>query len=75
MVYLKCFEDKVSGFIYNKDNLEDLKEILVKLYKNFDYIKTISVNAKVVALNKYHPEKVADDTYGFYKKILKESFN
>jgi glycosyltransferase involved in cell wall biosynthesis len=62
--------DKFSGFLFERNNLEQLCDVLRQLHNNVELIETISGNAKREAREKFHPDSIASRTYEFYLKVL-----
>lgn len=60
-----------TGFIYDENNVQDLSDILEKLYNNMEIIQLVSSNAKLSAKQLYSPEYVAKSTYNFYHNVLR----
>lgn len=67
----EMFIDKYSGFLYKKNNINELVKILEKLYNNSTLINDISLNAKTYAKKLYSPDNVAQCTLDFYTKVFK----
>lgn len=65
----EMFEDKKSGFLFEKGNVEQLIEILESLYNNKDRIIKISKEARNEALKKYEPNAIAKEIIKFYSCI------
>jgi glycosyltransferase involved in cell wall biosynthesis len=66
----EMFENNVSGFLFDLTNIELPVDILGNLYNNNEMIKSISVNARKQAFEKFHCKNVAKETIDFYKHIL-----
>ncbi|MGB3947094.1 MAG: glycosyltransferase [Bacteroidia bacterium] len=64
----EMFEDKVSGFLIEKNNIESLSEKLELLYSNPHLLSEVSKQARLGA-EKYRPKLVAEQTLRFYKSI------
>jgi glycosyltransferase involved in cell wall biosynthesis len=65
----EMFENNVSGFLFDLNNIELPLDILIKLYNNNEMIKSISANARRQALEKFHCKNVAKETIDFYNLI------
>ncbi len=63
--------DKVSGFLFTKNDSDELVEILADLYNHNDKIYNVASNAKLQALKMFRPAAVGKQTYDFYKSVLK----
>jgi glycosyltransferase involved in cell wall biosynthesis len=59
-----------TGFLFEKDNPEQLVSILEGLYNNAVEISRIGTNASRVARERYKPENVANKTLMFYNSVL-----
>jgi glycosyltransferase involved in cell wall biosynthesis len=66
----EMFENSVSGFLFDLNKIELPLDILGNLYNNNEMIKSISVNARKQAFEKFHCKNVAKETIDFYKHIL-----
>jgi len=66
----EMFENNVSGFLFDLTNIELPVDILGNLYNNNEMIKSISVNARRQAFEKFHCKNVAKETIDFYSEIL-----
>ena len=66
----EMFENNVSGFLFDLNNIELPLDILIKLYNNNEMIKSISANARRQAFEKFHCKNVAKETIDFYNIIL-----
>ena len=71
----EMFSDKFSGFLFERNNLEQLTEILKSLYNNEAVIENVSVNAIQEAKEKFYPDSIARQTLDFYKKVLARGGN
>jgi glycosyltransferase involved in cell wall biosynthesis len=69
----EMFIDKESGFLFEKNNVDQLTSILRTLHDNSELIETISSNAREEAIRKYHPDLVAKQTVDFYGNVLKNN--
>ena len=65
--------DKSSGFLFEKNNIEQLCGLLRLLYNNKALIETVSNNAMDEAREKFHPDSIASKTYDFYLKVLQNA--
>jgi glycosyltransferase involved in cell wall biosynthesis len=66
----EMFEDKVSGYLFSKNDLNTLVRLLETLYSNEDKTIHLTSEIKKIALEKYHPEANAKRTLNFYKEVL-----
>jgi glycosyltransferase involved in cell wall biosynthesis len=66
----EMFENNVTGFLFDLNNIELPLDILIKLYNNNEMIKSISANARRQAFEKFHCKNVAKETIDFYNLIL-----
>jgi glycosyltransferase involved in cell wall biosynthesis len=66
----EMIENNVSGFLFDLTNIELPVDILGNLYNNNEMIKSISVNARRQAFEKFHCKNVAKETIDFYSEIL-----
>lgn len=66
----EMFENNVSGFLFDLNNIKLPLDILIKLYNNNEMIKSISANARRQAFEKFHCKNVAKETIDFYNLIL-----
>jgi glycosyltransferase involved in cell wall biosynthesis len=62
--------DQSSGFLFERNNLEQLCDRLRLLYNNKELIEKISFNALKEATEKFHPDTIASKTVDFYLKVL-----
>jgi glycosyltransferase involved in cell wall biosynthesis len=62
--------DKISGFLFERNDLDQLCSLLKQLHNNAELIETTSVNAMREAREKFHPDSIASKTYEFYSKVL-----
>jgi len=69
----EMISDKTSGFLFEKNNTEQLCELLRLLHNNKSLIETVSGNAMREAREKFHPDTIASKTYEFYLKVLRNS--
>jgi len=65
--------DKSSGFLFERNNTEQLCQLLRLLYNNKSLIESVSVNAMREAREKFHPDSIASNTYEFYQKVLRNT--
>ncbi len=65
--------DKTSGFLFERNNLDQLCNLLRLLYQNKSLIDSISNNARVEAKEKFYPDSIASKTYDFYLKVLQNA--
>lgn len=64
----EMFEDEVSGFLFGKNDLKRLVELLSALSLN-EKLEELSRNSKLSALEKYHPVSNARKTLAFYRQV------
>lgn len=62
--------DKISGFLFKRNDLDQLYSLLKQLHNNTELIETTSANAMREAREKFHPDSIAAKTYEFYSKVL-----
>lgn len=62
--------DKSSGFLFERNNIEQLCKLLRLLHNNRTLIETVSNNAMLEAREKFQPDSIASKTYDFYLKVL-----
>lgn len=62
--------DTVSGFLFERNNIERLCSLLRELNNNTELIETISAKAMKEAHEKFHPDSIAAQTFEFYVKVL-----
>jgi glycosyltransferase involved in cell wall biosynthesis len=62
--------DNSSGFLFKRNDLEQLCSLLKRLHNNTELIETTSTNAMREAREKFHPDSIAAKTYEFYSKVL-----
>ncbi len=65
--------DKSSGFLFERNNLEQLCNLLRLLHNNNALIERVSNNAMEEAREKFHPDSIASWTYDFYSKVLQNA--
>ena len=66
----EMFEDKVSGYLFSKNDFNKLVSLLETLYFNQEKAAQLSEAIKKIAIEKYHPEENAKRTLRFYKEVL-----
>jgi glycosyltransferase involved in cell wall biosynthesis len=67
----EMFENKVSGFLFEKNNLENLVSLLKEIHDNTEMdFSEWSDRIRKVARLKYYPMENARKTLDFYKKVL-----
>ncbi len=71
----EMFTDKLAGFLFERNNLEQLIETLKHLYNNIDVIEKVSAKAVSEAREKFHPDSIAAQTFEFYQKVLARDGN
>jgi glycosyltransferase involved in cell wall biosynthesis len=71
----EMFTDKSSGFLFERNDLEQLIDTLKQVYNNREMIEKISSNAIQEAREKFHPDSIASQTFEFYKKVLERGGN
>lgn len=62
--------DKTSGFLFKRNDLDELCSLLKQLHNNTELIETISAKAMHEAREKFHPDSIAAKTYEFYSTVL-----
>ncbi len=65
--------DKSSGFLFERNNIDQLCHLLRLLHNNNALIETVSGNAMREAREKFHPDSIASKTYDFYLKVLQNA--
>jgi glycosyltransferase involved in cell wall biosynthesis len=65
--------DQVSGFLFNRNDLDQLCSLLRMLHNNAELMDTVSSNAMREANEKFHPDSIAAKTYEFYLKVLQQA--
>jgi glycosyltransferase involved in cell wall biosynthesis len=65
----EMFTNKVSGFIFHKNDLTDLVRVLNTIYDNPD-LAAIGERARKEAVEKFHPALIASRTIAFYQEVL-----
>jgi glycosyltransferase involved in cell wall biosynthesis len=65
----EMFTADVSGFLFKKNNLEELVTILTKLYDTSD-LTSYSEKAAKEAAEKFHPVLIAEKTLQFYREVI-----
>ena len=68
----EMFDNKESGFLFEKGNVNQLVDILDNLYDNKEVIREVGVKASILAKEKFYPKTIAEKTVSFYKDIVKE---
>jgi glycosyltransferase involved in cell wall biosynthesis len=66
----EMFEDKISGYLFSKNDLNKLVSLLETLYFNKQKAQQLASAIKEIAIEKYHPEANAKRTVNFYKEVL-----
>ncbi len=66
----EMFTDRSSGFLFEKNNLQQLCDLLRLLHMNKDLIEKVSANAVSEAKEKFHPSMIAQKTADFYSKVI-----
>jgi len=65
--------DKSSGFLFERNNLDQLCDLLRLLHNNGALIETVSGHAMREAREKFHPDSIASKTFDFYLKVLQNA--
>jgi len=65
--------DKTSGFLFERNNLEELCSLLRQLNNNEALLDAVSTEAIKEAREKFHPDSIAQKTYDFYLKVLQNT--
>jgi glycosyltransferase involved in cell wall biosynthesis len=66
----EMFEDKASGYLFSKNDLNKLVSLLETLYLDQAKAAELSAAIKKIAIEKYHPVENAKRTVHFYKQVL-----
>ena len=69
----EMFIDNQSGFLFKNNNINDLVQILEKLYNNSNMVDEISKNANSFAKIHYKLDTIAQQTFNFYTRVSKSS--
>ena len=69
----EMFTDKTSGFIFERDNLEQLVVLLRNLYNNQNLIDSVSKQARIDADGKFAADLVAAQTINFYRQVISKA--
>jgi len=62
-----------TGFLFQKENQNELVEILRNIHRNKYDLENISMNAHNYALEAYHPKAIAKKTLDFYEKAIDQN--
>ena len=65
--------DKTSGFLFEKNNVEQLCALLRQLFNNHTLMESVSLQARKEANEKFHPDLIALKTLEFYNQVIKRS--
>jgi glycosyltransferase involved in cell wall biosynthesis len=65
--------DNTSGFLFEKNNVEQLCALLRKLFNNKTLMESVSLQARKEANEKFHPDLIALKTWEFYNQVIKRS--
>jgi glycosyltransferase involved in cell wall biosynthesis len=65
----EMFEDTISGYLFRRNNLEDLIALLESLYLRPSLTEKETL-IKEMAIQKYHPVENARRTLSFYREVL-----
>jgi glycosyltransferase involved in cell wall biosynthesis len=65
--------NKKSGFLFEKNNLDELINLLRFLYNNDEVFESVSSQAKIEAKEKFHPDHIASKTIEFYREVFQNS--
>lgn len=66
----EMFENKVSGYLFRKNNLDDLIGLLESLYLGSQLTNEKTDMIRQIAIQKYHPIENAKRTLSFYREVL-----
>jgi glycosyltransferase involved in cell wall biosynthesis len=66
----EMFTDNVSGFLFRKNDRDDLVRVLNKLFDSED-LSLIGDRARQEAMQKFHPLLIAKKTINFYREVIK----
>jgi hypothetical protein len=67
------FEDKISGYLLERNNLKSLVNLLVNMDKEQKAEQEAAVVIKRAAIDKYHPSSNAARTIDFYKQVMESA--
>jgi glycosyltransferase involved in cell wall biosynthesis len=67
------FTDKTSGFLFERNNLQELCSLLRQLNNNEALLDAVSTEAIKEAREKFHPDSIAQKTYNFYLNVLQNT--
>jgi N-acetyl-alpha-D-glucosaminyl L-malate synthase BshA len=68
----ECVNEGKTGFLFEKENIADLREKLLKLIENKNLREEFSKNARKWIENNFSTEKMVKDTEKLYERILSE---
>jgi N-acetyl-alpha-D-glucosaminyl L-malate synthase BshA len=68
----ECINEGKTGFLFEKENIADLREKLLKLIENKNLREKFSKNARKWIENNFSTEKMVKDTEKLYERILSE---
>ncbi|GAX86804.1 conserved hypothetical protein [Lebetimonas natsushimae] len=68
----ECVNEGKTGFLFEKENVSDLKDKLLKLIENRNLREEFSKNARKWIEEKFSTEKMVKDTEKLYERILSE---
>ena len=63
--------DNESGLLYQPDDYKKLAQLIIKLYRDKDFAKKIGKKGRQEILNKYSPDKIANDNIKIYQEAIK----
>lgn len=65
--------DKKSGFLFERNNLHQLCDLLKSIYNNQEVITSVSAEAKKEARKKFDPDMIALKTVDFYRQVIQKT--
>ncbi len=68
----EMFSDGYSGFLFRKNDRDDLARVLRTVYDN-PSLKEIGARAQAEAQEKFHPALVAEKTVHFYREVIAQN--
>ncbi|WP_024787432.1 MULTISPECIES: glycosyltransferase family 4 protein [unclassified Lebetimonas] len=68
----ECVSEGKTGFLFEKENVNDLREKLIKLIENKNLRYEFSKNAIEWIENNFSTQKMVKDTENLYKRIINE---
>jgi N-acetyl-alpha-D-glucosaminyl L-malate synthase BshA len=68
----ECVSEDKTGFLFEKENVKDLREKLINLIENKNLRDEFSKNARKWIENNFSTQKMVKDTENLYKRIINE---